>query len=209
MHDSKQKWYIAYFFILFTKLFLSLRHISRVKEKAIKMVSAKPGARVLDVATGAGRKAFAFADEGYRVIGIDRNEIALKRNIKFNKYPNLDFIASDATAMPFGDNEFDVSCASFVLHELSIDIREKVLREMARVTRAQGVILIVDYIYPVNRFSRYSVYPIISFFEGPTYHEFIRSDLKADLAKMGITIFAERSTFFGCAKIYKIIVTRP
>ena len=55
-----------------------------------------------------------------------------------NKYENARFTAADATSVPFEDNHFDVACVSFALHDMPLTIREKVLKEMVRVTKSRG-----------------------------------------------------------------------
>jgi hypothetical protein len=89
-------------------------------------------------------------------------------------------------------------------------IRERVLREMTRVARPGGTILIVDYALPRNRLGRLLVYRLVNVYEGETYREFIRSDLRALLAKVGISLTGERTAVLGAAKVWKgRIVSMP
>src|SRR4030065_2631581 len=86
---------------------------SRVRDKVVNVTDARNGSRILDVATGTGKQAFAFANKGYEVIGIDLSEAMLKVANKKNKYGNVTFEVADATNLLFEDNGFDVSCGSF------------------------------------------------------------------------------------------------
>ncbi len=52
--------------------------LSRVRDKVVTFTDAKIGSKILDVATGTGKQAFAFAKRGYDVIGIDLSEAMLK-----------------------------------------------------------------------------------------------------------------------------------
>ncbi|OYT54530.1 MAG: hypothetical protein B6U72_02370 [Candidatus Altiarchaeales archaeon ex4484_2] len=45
--------------------------ISGLMNKVVEFTDAGNGSRVLDVATGTGKQAFAFARKGYDVVGID------------------------------------------------------------------------------------------------------------------------------------------
>jgi demethylmenaquinone methyltransferase/2-methoxy-6-polyprenyl-1,4-benzoquinol methylase len=205
MRIDQHNWFTSYLVMLFAMYILSMRRITRVKETAVDLTEVKPNAKVLDVATGAGRQAKAFAEKGCRVIGIDLNKDVIKWNIERNKNPNISFMASDATATPFKDNEFDVSSAAFVLHEFPVHIREKVLREMIRVTRPQGFIIIVDFALPVNPVSKLFTYQIIKIFEDPPYDGFVHTDLKDFLSELGVTVSKEKSVLFGGGRVYKIL----
>src|SRR4030042_2238358 len=102
---------------------------SRVRDKVVNFTNVRNGSKILDVATGTGKQAFAFAKKGYDVIGIDLSEAMLKVANKKNKYENVKFEVADATNLPFEDNGFDVSCISFALHDMIPSIREKALKE--------------------------------------------------------------------------------
>jgi len=50
---------------------------SSVRGRVVKFTKAQRGSKILDVATGTGKQAFAFAKKGYEVIGIDISEAML------------------------------------------------------------------------------------------------------------------------------------
>jgi demethylmenaquinone methyltransferase/2-methoxy-6-polyprenyl-1,4-benzoquinol methylase len=176
---------------------------SRVRDKVVNFTDARNGSKILDVATGTGKQAFAFAKKGYDVIGIDLSEAMLKVANKKNKYGNVKFEVGDATNLPFEDNGFDVSCVSFGLHDMPLTIREKALKEMARVTKTKGTIVIIDYALPKNRFGKFLIYHFVKLYEGKYYSSFIKSDLEALLRKSGVEIKEELAVLLGAGKILK------
>lgn len=176
---------------------------SGVMDKAVNFTKAPKGSKILDVATGTGKLAFAFAEEGYEVVGIDLSEAMLEVAKKKNKYTNARFEVADATNLPFADNSFEVSTISFALHDMPLSIREKVLKEMERVTRPEGIIIVVDYDLPKNRIGRSLVYHLNSLFESDYYKDFIKSDLEALLRKHGITVIEKEKAMHGAARILK------
>jgi demethylmenaquinone methyltransferase/2-methoxy-6-polyprenyl-1,4-benzoquinol methylase len=176
---------------------------SRVMDKVVDFTKARNGSRILDVATGTGKQAFAFAKRGYDVIGIDLSEDMLKIANKKNKYENVKFEVADATNTPFEDRHFDVSCVSFALHDMPLSIREKVLKEMVRVTKPKGIIVIVDYALPKNKIGKYLIYRFVKSYESQYYPEFIKSDIRATIRKSGIEIENEIPVLFGAGKISK------
>jgi demethylmenaquinone methyltransferase/2-methoxy-6-polyprenyl-1,4-benzoquinol methylase len=151
---------------------------SGVRDRVVNFTNVQKGSKVLDVATGTGEQAFAFAKKGYEVIGIDLSEAMLNVAKKKNKFRNVKFEVADATNLPFGDSSFDTSSISFALHDMPLSIREKVLKEMARVTKPKGIIVIIDYDLPKNKISKYLIYHFIALIEAEYYKNFIKSDLE-------------------------------
>ena len=92
--------------------------ISGVRNTVVDFTDARKGSRILDIATGTGKQAFAFAERGYDVTGIDLSEDMLKIANSKNKYENVMFKVADAADIPFEDKHFDVSCVSFALHDM-------------------------------------------------------------------------------------------
>ena len=176
---------------------------SRIRERVVNFTDARNGSTILDVAAGTGKQAFAFAKKGYEVIGIDLSEAMLKVARKKNKYGNVKFEVGDATNLPFEDSSFDVSCVSFGLHDMPLTIREKAFKEMVRVTKTKGMIVIVDYALPENKISRFLIYHFVNLYEGRYYSTFIKSDLEALLKKTGIEIKEELPVLLGAGKISK------
>lgn len=179
--------------------------ISGTRDKVVDFTNARKGSKILDVATGTGKQAFAFAKRGYDVIGIDLSKDMLRVANRENKYVNVKFEVTDATNMPFENNRFDVSCVSFALHDMPLTIREKVLKEMVRVTKHKGIIVIIDYALPKNKIGRYLIYSFVKSYESKYYPEFIKSDFKALLRKSGIEIKEELSVLLRAGRILKEI----
>ena len=175
----------------------------RVRNQVVDFAGAGKGSTILDVATGTGQQAFAFAKRGYDVTGVDLTESMLEIARKNNKAGFVKFEIADATHLRFEENSFDVSCISFALHDMPPNIREKVLREMVRVTKPNGIIVIVEYDLPRNKISRTLIYRLISLYEGEYYRQFIASDLDSLLRKTGINVKEKGSVLLGAGRILK------
>jgi demethylmenaquinone methyltransferase/2-methoxy-6-polyprenyl-1,4-benzoquinol methylase len=137
------------------------------------------------------------------VTGVDLTESMLEVARRHNKNGFVKFEVGDATHLRFEENTFDVSCISFALHDMPLNIRAKVLQEMARVTKPGGVIMIVDYDLPQNKISRALIYRFITLYEGEYYKQFIGSDLDTLLHKTGIEICERVPILFGAGRILK------
>ena len=177
--------------------------LSRLRGRVVDFTGAEKGSKILDVATGTGKQAFAFAEKGYDVTGIDLSEAMLKVANKKNRYKNVNFQVADATNLPFEDHSFDVASVSFALHDMPLTIREKVLKEMVRVTKPEGMIVIVDYALPRNRIGRFLIYHFVRLYEREYYLRFIKSDLEALLRKSCIEIKEELRVLLGAGRVLK------
>lgn len=199
---SKRTFSILAPFYDLSAIVLSFGMILWVRDRAVAFANARPGSRILDIATGTGKQAFAFAKKGYAVTGIDMSEAMLSVANKKNIYHNLKFEIGDATLLRFEDSSFDVCCISFALHDMPLSIRKKVLGEIARVLRPGGMIIIVDYALPKNRIFRFFIYNFVRLWE-KYYSEFIKSDLDSLLSASGIRINGNLSIMLGAGRIVK------
>ena len=179
------------------------------RAKVATIANIRSDSRILDVATGTGELVFTFARKGLDATGVDLSKDMLRIARKNNKYEKTSFANADAANIPFKENMFDVSCISLTLHDMPFIIREKVLREIARTTKPQGIIIIVDYApLPQNRILRFLTYHITGLYETKYYSEFARSDPRALLHRIGIEIREEIPTLFGTLRILKCTNTK-
>ena len=101
--------------------------------------------RVLDIATGPGYIAEAFAGAAREVVGVDLTDAMLaiaKERTAARGICNVFFRAADAQHLSFENGSFDVVVCRLALHHLQKPLQ--VLREMARVCRAGGTVLVED-----------------------------------------------------------------
>ncbi len=116
--------------------------------KLVEIVAPPADARVLEVATGPGHVAMAFAPLCREVVGIDLTDAPLKiaeRMRTERGLGNVRFQKGDVESrLPFNDGEFDVVVCRFAIHHFAAP--EKVIAEMARVCRTGGLVAIEDLI---------------------------------------------------------------
>jgi len=100
---------------------------------------------VLDVASGPGFVAMAFAPHCDRVVGVDATDRFVERatNEAANRrLSNISFVLGDVERMAFPENSFDIAVCRFAFHHFPRPA--KVLAEMRRVVRPGGNLVIVD-----------------------------------------------------------------
>ena len=119
----------------------------RWRERAADMAALSPGDRVLDVATGTGDLAIELSRrvgaEG-EVVGSDFSEGML--DLARRKAPELRFEHGNALALPYDDDTFDAATVGFGARNFS-DLPQG-LREMARVVRPGGRVVILEITAP-------------------------------------------------------------
>ena len=100
---------------------------------------------MLDLAAGTGTSSEPYADAGIDVVACDFSLGMLK--VGKRRRPDINFVAGDATNLPFADNSFDASTISFGLR--NVNEPKKALAEMLRVTKPGGKLVIAEFSQPV------------------------------------------------------------
>ena len=104
---------------------------------------------LLDIATGAGNVALAFAPRVKRVVAFDLTPSMLDQTLKSASergLSNVEAVQGLAENLPFEDNSFDIVTVRLAPHHYA-DI-QKAVDEMARVVRVGGKVAIVDTTVP-------------------------------------------------------------
>jgi len=116
-------------------------------------LNLKKGMSILDVGCGKSPIQFLLADLGCNVCGIDPYENIEWHGInrKLAKLFNCDieYRKEGGDAISYDDNTFDRVCCVSVVEHCNVDIQHKMLTEMIRVLKPNGLCVItVDYIIP-------------------------------------------------------------
>ena len=122
------------------------------KRRLIQFAAVQSGESALDLCCGTGDVAFALAEAGARVTGMDFSApmlvVAEARKVKVGEAAGPVFLQGDALRTPFPDAHFDVVTISYGLRNLaSVD---EGLREMWRVLKPGGRLLVLDFGKPDN-----------------------------------------------------------
>jgi len=117
--------------------------------RMIELARLTGAERVLDVATGGGHTALAFAAHVQEVVALDLTPAMLAAAARFigeRGVDNVAFQVGDAEGLPFSDGEFDVVTARFAPHHFPQPSR--FLGEAARVLRPGGRLTMFDNMAP-------------------------------------------------------------
>ena len=157
----------------FLNSLLSLRRDRSWRRETVRASEVGPTSKVLDVCTGTGELALAYADkisaQGF-VIGSDfcfemlvigDQKVERKNRCSSvpgtpqpplsegqDRDPDTSFLAADTLILPFLDDTFDIVSVGFGIRNVS-DL-EMGIREMTRVAAPGGRVVILEFTQPVN-----------------------------------------------------------
>lgn len=144
-------------------LSFGVHHIWRAE--TVRLSGAQNGDQVLDCATGTGDLAIEFKKKvgksGY-VLGTDFCQEMIEHAPEKAKSKNLsvDFQVADVMNLPYEDNRFDIGSIAFGIR--NVDEPVTTLKEMARVVRPGGRVVVLEFgqpggmlKYPYKLYSEY------------------------------------------------------
>jgi ubiquinone/menaquinone biosynthesis C-methylase UbiE len=153
--------------------------------------SASPQAswEMLDIATGTGYTAFAFAPHVRHIIGIDLTPQMLAEAEKLRitkKIENVEFRVGDVHVLPFSDNTFDlITCRRAAHHFTNIS---QALHEMARVLKSHQFLVIVDRSIPDNDFVDQAMNGLDVLHDASHVREYRKSEWQSLLTTAGFQV---------------------
>ena len=195
------------------------------RRRAARRAGLRPGQTALDLCTGTGKLAhdlLPFVGPAGRVVGIDFSPAMLE--LARQREPDVEFRLGDVTRLTEGDASVDAVMIAFGLRNL-VD-REAALREMFRVLRPGGRLVILEFAPPPRgplmrayRFYLSRVMPAIAGLrnrdEGSAYRYLAETvqafpqpaELARQLEGLGFSVSVERMTF-GIVALH-VAVRRP
>ena len=151
------------------------------RKKLVKVLESYHPDTVLDVATGTGDLAIAIASvDPQKIVGIDISEKMLEVGRQKLCSKGMDQLITlrhaDAEKIPFSDNTFEAITVAFGVR--NFENLELGLKEMRRVLRPEGVMLILEFSHP-HAFPMKQLYGIYSRYIIPLMGRLISGNSKA------------------------------
>ena len=163
--------------------------------------------RLLDAGVGTGRN-IAFYPAGAEVVGIDLSPamLARARRRRDRLGRAVELLEMDARATLFADDTFDGVAASFLFCVLDEADQATALAELARITRPDGEIRLIEYAYSGNPWARFVMRlwaPWVRFAYGAAFDR----NTEEHVAEVATIKLIERRFLFR--DIIKLLVLRP
>jgi ubiquinone/menaquinone biosynthesis C-methylase UbiE len=157
--------------------------------------------RGLDVGCGTGRLLAAVHEAwpGMKLSGLDLSAPYLGEARRLvGKTARVKLIEGAAEKLPFEDRSLDLVFSSFLMHELPQDVRLDVLREMSRVVKADGLVVIVDSLQKGDHPAWDGLLDLFPhYFHEPYYAEYANGSLAAWAADAGLTPYDSERAFLS------------
>jgi len=157
---------------------------------------------IIDVGCGTGALCSILYEKGLKVTGIDPAVFMLKTAKIKNKDINIDFkLGNILEGLPYKDNHFDISIASYVAHGLQPEERKKMYKEMSRISK--NWVVIHDY----NK-KRSLITTIVEWLERGDYFRFIKTaekemkdcykEMEECFSEVKVVNVGERAAWYIC-----------
>ena len=189
-----------------TVLSFGIHHLWR--KKTVKIAGLMPNSKILDCATGTGDLyvSFQLYYKDSKVIGIDfsRDMMDVARG-KLDKIKiQQSLIQGDIMRLPFNDNSFDAVTISFGIR--NVDNVVLALREMARVLKPNGKIIVLEFGQPIgiieilyNIYCDYCIAPIGKLIlDKGSYNYLLKSTRAFPCREKFIKLMDEANSFVNC-----------
>lgn len=115
------------------------------QETIARLIGARPGVSLLDVAAGTGRIAAALAERGMNVTAFDLTRgmlLQARDRAERNRPLPVRFVEGTGRQLPFADNTFEAVISIRFLHLLPANLHQPFVQEMWRVLQPGGTLLV-------------------------------------------------------------------
>ncbi len=181
----------------------------RWKARLVATIDWSESQRVLDLACGTGDIAFAVAENGSRVVGLDITHRMLQiASAKPQASRRVAFVTGDMMALPFPDGSFDVITTGYGLR--NVPDLGGALHEMHRVLRPGGRMLSLDFDRPASPAVRAIYLAYLTavgsalgwiLHRDPDTYRYIPESIRRYPGAAGVCNLAERAGFSTCGHV--------
>jgi len=190
-----------------------------IRQKTVHLLQRYSCRRVLDLGCGTGGLSRQLANAYLVPVGLDFSSTLLSSAmVKAVQSPRFPILQGDAGHLPFQSAYFDAVILSLALHEMAPNLRETVWREMGRVLRIEGLIMLIDFIPPMQSrpdakgisYLIHSLELMMGLIHAPHYlhyRDFMKKGgLKAWISTHGAKILEER--YYAQGNLALLLTTR-
>jgi hypothetical protein len=172
-----------------------------IRPLVVRMANPRSGDTVLDVATGAGYQAAAFAVAGHRAVGIDYVLDRIKVATARHSDARLSWAVADASRLPVREGAFDIVSISLALHDMPVAVIREALKEFHRV--AHRCVVVVEPCAPENALLKHLyIWVAMLVDESMLIRDYLFCDLEALLEEARLNLVTWQRCFYGFLAVY-------
>ena len=108
------------------------------------------------------------------------------RKLYKEELANVTVEMMDGTQMTFEDESFDIVVISLALHEVSEATRKKLLKEVRRVLKIKGRLIVVEWVKLQKRWQR-AIFKIVELMGPKDFNAFLQIDLPRYIKQYGFS----------------------
>jgi ubiquinone/menaquinone biosynthesis C-methylase UbiE len=191
--------YLAPFYDLSAKMMLlPFGGEQAFRRAAIDAMQLRPGIKVLELGCGTGSMTRLMLDAGASVTALELSPEMLERARR--KAPAAQFIAGDMFAFE-APQPFDRVLISFVLHEMTADIRARALALARRCLASGGTITVLDFARPERLPFRLGLRAYLRLSEPAQALDWLRRGARTELGDAGFSGIEMKPLAMGTAAV--------
>ncbi|MGQ4649434.1 methyltransferase domain-containing protein [Lyngbya aestuarii] len=142
--------------------------------------------KVLDLCCGSGQATQFLVKLSHDVTGLDVSPVSLQRAQR--NVPQANYVEALAQEIPFPDSQFDLVHTSVALHEMKPSELKRIVEEVYRVLKPEGIWTLVDFHKPTNFLFWPGLALFMWLFETETAWQLLATDLVGLLEQTGFEI---------------------
>ncbi|MEO3874973.1 methyltransferase domain-containing protein [Nonomuraea sp. B12E4] len=174
------------------EVFASIAYLGGRRTAFTRLAAAarpRAGDRVLDVGCGTGylsRILSPVVTPSGHVTGLDLSPAMIDHATR-RAPANCAYVVGEAQDLPFPDGSFDLVTSSLAIHHIPREARAEALRQMFRVLRPGGRLLVAEFRPPANHLARH----LIGLLSGPAMRHDPRDLLGSMIPDAGFQVESE------------------
>ncbi len=177
----------------------------RMRQKVLSALGPIEGSLVLELFCGTGTLAIMAGREGAIPFGLDisRAMLLVAAEKAGREGVNALFIRGDSKELPFSSGSFDRVIVSLGLHEVEPGVVEEALKEIVRILKPGGRLVIFDF-HRAGGFAGLVQKLLFLIFEGESVWSWLTTDLQALLKEKGFRDFRRSFIAKGMLQIVTV-----